>query len=120
MGGRRAEAEAFTLNSNETSSNASLIPRLTPRDSICLAQRAGGPLVGAQRSGSGLETNGSQPPPAGMLGKGVNGQRRASAGEESANSGASQLLLPPRGTAHSLLGTRKASVTPSGAPFGGP
>lgn len=69
MGGQRAEAEAFTLNSNETSSNASLIPRLTPPDSICLAQQEVGPLVGAQRWGSCLETNGFQPPPAGMLGK---------------------------------------------------
>lgn len=48
MGGQCTEAEAFTLNSSETSSNDCLIPRLTPLEPICLAQQEVGAPVGAE------------------------------------------------------------------------
>lgn len=48
MGGQCSEAEAFTLNSSETSSNDCLIPRFTPLEPICLAQQEVGAPVGAE------------------------------------------------------------------------
>lgn len=51
MGGQCTEAEAFTLNSSETSSNDCLIPWLTLLEPICLAQQEAEAPVGAESAG---------------------------------------------------------------------
>lgn len=119
MGGRCSQAEAFTLNSSETSSNDSLIPTYSARFHLFSPTGSGSSSQGGECLGSCLETNRFQTPPAGKSGKGVNGHWTATTGEESANYIASQLLMALQGTSRSLPGTRNASVTPAGIPLGG-